>query len=96
MRRHHEAWLLSAGDLPTQAGHAVALTGRLRDAVSALERGRGVLLTEALERGRLDLSQLVRSGHDPLRRRLVDIIGRIDLLGRQELRNRGREEEPRA
>jgi CHAT domain-containing protein len=56
-REHKEAWLRDARDLSSSAAFALARTGRLEEALVALETGRARLLSETFETG--------RTGHAP-------------------------------
>ena len=57
-RPQQEAWLAESQGVPGEAAHAMARAKRLREAVEALERGRILLLSDALDRDRADLSLL--------------------------------------
>lgn len=50
-RREKQTWLSMAKDLAPGLAYALTMTGALEEAVTALERGRAVLLAEALEQG---------------------------------------------
>jgi CHAT domain-containing protein len=65
-REHKEAWLGEAVGLPELAAYAFAMTGAPEDALLALEQGRAVLLSEALDRGQADLRRLADAGHGEL------------------------------
>ncbi|MFD0268822.1 hypothetical protein ACFVGY_19970 [Streptomyces sp. NPDC127106] len=49
LRRHHEAWLAALRGLAQEAAYALVRRGRAEDAAARLERGRAVLLSEALD-----------------------------------------------
>ncbi len=66
LRRHKEAWLEEAQGLPGAAALALVRAGRPVDAVEALERGRGMLLSEVLDRDRVDLTSLAAVGRADL------------------------------
>lgn len=55
---------------------AYAQSGDLVEAVTGLERGRALLLSEILELGTADLTDLERAGHDTL----ADATQRLCLL----------------
>ena len=48
--------------LTTEAALALAITGRTAEAATCIERGRGRLLSETLERDHADLRDLVATG----------------------------------
>ncbi len=58
LREHKEAWLEQAQGLPGAAAFALVRAGRPGEAVEALERGRGLLLSEVLDQDRIDLTAL--------------------------------------
>jgi hypothetical protein len=62
-------WLEQARGLSAEAGYALARVGRLVDGALAMERGRAFLLSEVLERSRVELEDLER-------------LGRVDLAAR--------------
>lgn len=49
LRRHHEAWLAAFHGLAQEAAYALVRRGLVEDAAARLERGRAVLLSEALD-----------------------------------------------
>ena len=59
LRQSKETWLRTARDLPGRAAYAFARAEQRQDAVLALERSRARLLSEVLERDRVDLTALV-------------------------------------
>ncbi len=61
-RDEKETWLARAAGLPSLAAVALATAGRGKDATVAFECGRAFLLSEAIERSRLDLAQLETGG----------------------------------
>ncbi|KUL21583.1 hypothetical protein ADL15_50335 [Actinoplanes awajinensis subsp. mycoplanecinus] len=77
LRRHKELWLLNAGRFATGAAYAQVRVGDPQSAVQSLERGRSLLLAEALDRDRADLSHLERLGHGDLRSRFAQAVERI-------------------
>jgi tetratricopeptide (TPR) repeat protein len=66
LRGQKEAWLRRARGLAAPAAFALVADGRPEEAVTALERGRALLLGEALDRGRVDLTRLARQGRPDL------------------------------
>ena len=69
--------------LPARAAYALAGTGKLVEAVEALEAGRARLLAEALEQSRRDLERLPELGHGELLERYRQAAGRIQFLQHQ-------------
>ncbi|MBE1490967.1 hypothetical protein [Plantactinospora soyae] len=65
-RQAKEMWLRDAGAVPQLAAYSLARTGNPAGAVTALEQGRAMLLSEALELGRADLEQLAALGRGDL------------------------------
>ncbi|MCQ4041440.1 CHAT domain-containing protein [Streptantibioticus rubrisoli] len=65
LREDKETWLADSQGLPTEAAYALFRAGRREDAVLALETGRSLLLSEALEEERADLGRL-DTGHADL------------------------------
>jgi tetratricopeptide (TPR) repeat protein len=68
VRQDKEDSLLDAGGIAESAAHALAKAVALEEAVTAIEQGRAVLLSDALQRDRADLEQL----HDGPARALAD------------------------
>jgi CHAT domain-containing protein/tetratricopeptide (TPR) repeat protein len=66
LREDKETWLADSQGLPTEAAYALFRAGRPEDAVLALEAGRSLLLSEALEEERADLGRLAETGHADL------------------------------
>jgi tetratricopeptide (TPR) repeat protein len=58
LRSHKEAWLATATGVAADAALAHARTGEQQAAARALERGRALLLSDALAQGRTDLQRL--------------------------------------
>jgi hypothetical protein len=58
IREHKENWLRDAAGLPGHAAYASAMAHQLPAAVAAAEAGRAAILTETLQRDRLDLREL--------------------------------------
>jgi CHAT domain-containing protein/tetratricopeptide (TPR) repeat protein len=88
VREHKEIWIRAAEGIPARTAYALAEADRLQDAVAALERGRALLLSEALERDRADLEQLATSGRGDLLRRYREAAMRLDGLSRPDSPNR--------
>jgi CHAT domain-containing protein/tetratricopeptide (TPR) repeat protein len=84
-RVHREVWLSQANGLPAQAAYALAKLRDLEGAVVALERGRALLLSDALERDRIDLEQLTALGRDDLAERYRAATRRLAALERGTL-----------
>ncbi len=62
---HKEMWLRLSQGLPGEAAYAMVRAGRTEDAVLALESGRALLMSEALDLDRADLDALAAGGrHD--------------------------------
>ena len=81
LRRHKELWLVTAGRFAAEAGYTHVRNGDPQLAVQSLERGRSMLLSEALDRDRADLADLDERGHSSLRSRFaraVKTVGRSD------------------
>lgn len=74
LRRHKELWVVTAGRFAAEAGHAHVRNGNPELAVQSLERGRSMLLSEALERDPADLADLAEGGHSNLRSRFVRAV----------------------
>jgi CHAT domain-containing protein/tetratricopeptide (TPR) repeat protein len=84
-RAHRESTLRAAAGLPVRAAHAAVRAGRPQAAVVALEEGRAVMLSEALERIQTDLSRLMASGREDLAERYQQAAMRLVELDRAEL-----------
>jgi tetratricopeptide (TPR) repeat protein len=56
-RRNKETWLIGAAGMPIAAAYALVQAGAFHDAVIALERGRTVLMSQALEQPRWPLRE---------------------------------------
>jgi CHAT domain-containing protein len=63
---HKEDWLRDLQGLPTEIAIARAHTGDVQDAALAIEEGSATLLSEALQRQRVELGRLEASGHAAL------------------------------
>jgi CHAT domain-containing protein len=66
LRAHKEAWLADVQGLPGEAAIAFVRTGRIEEAMLALESGRSLLLAEALDRDRANLESLAADGWQSL------------------------------
>jgi hypothetical protein len=71
--RHKEAWLGTTGDMSVNASYALVRADTASRAVAALERGRSLLLSEALARDRTDLRQLEERGYGQLTARFIQM-----------------------
>jgi hypothetical protein len=71
LRTHKEVWLSAAENITASAGYALARNDDPGSAALALERGRSLLLSEALQRGRADLRRLAEGGCAELSERFV-------------------------
>jgi tetratricopeptide (TPR) repeat protein len=78
MRSHKEAWLLAAPGVAAAGALAKAGARDLHGAVLALERGRALLLSEALQRDRADLGRLGTTTDADLARRFREAVARLD------------------
>jgi hypothetical protein len=78
-RADKESWLCDAQGLATDGAYAFVARSALRDAVLALERGRALLLSEALEREWADLTRL-EAAHAALAARFRAGAARVRLL----------------
>jgi CHAT domain-containing protein len=84
LRRHRETWLLAAEGLPLRAAYALAADGDPAAAAVTVERGRALLLSDALERDRADLEHLP-AAQQGLVDRYRQAADRVDHLERAEL-----------
>ncbi|MFF5310835.1 CHAT domain-containing protein [Streptomyces massasporeus] len=84
-RATKESRLRDAQGLAVAAAHALARTGDATGAAVALERGRALLLSDALERGRVGLEQLSTTGHADLVERYRRGSAALAALERQTL-----------
>jgi CHAT domain-containing protein/tetratricopeptide (TPR) repeat protein len=80
LREHKGLWLEEANGLHATAAYALAKLGRPQQAVVTLDRGRAVLLSEALDRGGHGLEGLAGLGHDELRTRFHRAVARVTEL----------------
>ncbi|HKZ86422.1 MAG TPA: CHAT domain-containing protein [Anaerolineae bacterium] len=86
MRAGKESWLREAWGIFGRSAYAQAKCGELAVAVSTLESGRARLLSETLERNRIDLEKLKDIGRADLLERYRAASGRIVQLESRELR----------
>ena len=82
-REDKEAWLRTASGLPSRAAYAYAKIGDVHAAVVALERGRAVLLSEALARDRVRLEGLAEVGRAELVTRYREAADRLRAVSAQ-------------
>jgi CHAT domain-containing protein len=66
LRSQKETWLTQSQGVPGEAACALARLKRPEEAVEALENGRGLLISEALNRDQTGLAGLADIGHHPL------------------------------
>jgi CHAT domain-containing protein/tetratricopeptide (TPR) repeat protein len=82
-RAHKEDWLLHLQGLPTEIAIARAHTGAARGAALAVEEGSATLLSEALQRQRVEFDRLEASGHAALAARYRTGAAKLALLTRK-------------
>src|SRR5207302_2902520 len=66
LRDQKEAWLSDSQGLPSEAAVALVRSGDVAGAILALESGRGMLLSESLDRDRIELDRLSAQGCEQL------------------------------
>ena len=81
-RLHKETWLRDAQEIAGQAAYALAQTGDAAGAAAALERGRGLLLSEALLRDRTEMERLAEMNRTDLQERYESAVSRWHELAR--------------
>jgi hypothetical protein len=81
-RLHKETWLRDAQGMSVQAAYALAMSQDPRGASQALERGRALLLSEALQRDRANVKQLAKVGRPDLEDRYETAVSRWNQLSR--------------
>ncbi|MFI0980864.1 CHAT domain-containing protein [Streptomyces sp. NPDC021093] len=81
-RAQRETWLRAAQRLPARAAFAMVMAGRGAEAAVGFERGRALVLSEVLERERVDLSRLRASGHGDLADRYQQAAEQVTALER--------------
>jgi CHAT domain-containing protein/tetratricopeptide (TPR) repeat protein len=79
-RPAQESVLAQGHTLASQAAYALAQTGQLAEAVTAIEQGRARLLAETLQQNRTDLQRLPSLGHRPLYTRYQVLLDRRTAL----------------
>jgi CHAT domain-containing protein/tetratricopeptide (TPR) repeat protein len=79
-------WLRENRLLPGRAAFALAASGRIEEAVVALERCRGLLLSESLRHGRANLEHLASLGRESLITHFRQSCERLNRLNLQQLR----------
>jgi len=75
-RAYKENWLKTIGNLPSDAAYASAQMGEVRAAVLDVERGRGVLLAEALGLRDAAVERLCADGHRRLHARFNALVAK--------------------
>jgi hypothetical protein len=70
-------WLRTAPSLSSNAAHAQATSGDVAAAARSLERGRAMLLSEALQHARADLGRLEQLGRGDLTDRYRAVADRV-------------------
>jgi hypothetical protein len=83
LRPHKEAWLASAVGVAAGAALAQSRVGNLSAAARALERGRALLLSDALEAHRVDLRRLRRQGRADLADKFQTASARLAAANRR-------------
>ena len=81
-RLHKETWLRDAQGISVLAAYALARTGDAAEASTALERGRALLLSEALRLGHAEVELLAVTGRADLRERYDAAVSRWSQLSR--------------
>ena len=81
-RRHKETWLRDAQGMAVLAAFCRARTGDAAGAAAALERGRALLLSEALRLDRQEVERLATTGRADLRERYEAAVSRWNGLAR--------------
>lgn len=81
-RLHKETWLRDAQGISVLAAYALARTGDAAGASAALERGRALLLSEALRLDRAEVERLAVVGRADLRERYETAVARWNQLSR--------------
>jgi CHAT domain-containing protein len=76
-RRHKETWLHEAQGVPAAAAYARAEQGKLESAVTVLELGRALILSETLELSEAGLERLAERGYRPQVERYLKAAGRL-------------------
>jgi CHAT domain-containing protein len=84
-RTDREAWLRTARGMPARAAATLAAAGLAEKAAVAYERGRAILLTEALDRQQADLDAVRAAGRPDLADQYLAAASRVTALGQREL-----------
>ncbi|MFB6892406.1 hypothetical protein ACFCX4_24190 [Kitasatospora sp. NPDC056327] len=79
LRRHQEAWLTASRGLAQEAAYALVRRGRAAEAATRLERGRAVLLGEALDLVPAALERLP----EEVRNRYLEAVRQVDSARRE-------------
>jgi tetratricopeptide (TPR) repeat protein len=80
LRSQKETWLTQSQGVPDEAAYALVRLGRPQDAVRALESGRGLLISEILDRDRANLTDLNQVGRDDLVMAYQKAASALDLV----------------
>ena len=81
-RQHKETWLRDAQGTAVLLAYSLARTGDATGASAALERGRALLLSEALRLDRSEVQRLTATGRPDLRERYETAVSRWNRLAR--------------
>jgi tetratricopeptide (TPR) repeat protein len=81
-RLQKETWLRDSQAIPVLAAYALARAGDPAGAATALEQGRGLLLSEALQRDHAELGRLAELGRVDLQERYDAAVSRWNQLSR--------------
>jgi len=81
-RLHKETWLRDTQGISLQAAYALAMTADLPGASQAFERGRALLMSEALQRDQANVERLAEAGHADLRDQYEAAVSRWNYLSR--------------
>ena len=84
-RTDREAWLRTARGVPARAAVALAAAGLAEKAAVAYERGRAILLSEALDRQQADLDAVRAAGRPDLADQYLAAAGQVTVLDQHEL-----------
>ena len=81
-RLHKETWLRDAQGISIRAAYARAMVGDTNGAAEAFERGRALMLSEALQRDRADVERLAKADRQDLKDRYEAAVSRWNHLSR--------------
>ncbi|MGO9779406.1 MAG: CHAT domain-containing protein [Streptosporangiaceae bacterium] len=81
-RLHKETWLRDAQGISIRAAYARAMVGDTNGAAEAFERGRALMLSEALQRDRADVKRLATADRQDLQGRYERAVSRWNQLSR--------------